>query len=252
MPKPFRSILSLAPVLSLWLLAGVPASGADASARYRVVFQDGRTIDVAEYKVESGRAILTLPEGGLTAFPAGRVERVEAIRPNPPQAPPPAHEATDPPAHSPVETPAPDVAPEAASDIESLIRRAAERYDLDIDLLAAVIAVESGYRADAVSPKGAQGLMQLMPATARELGVTDAFDPAQNIDAGARHLRRMLDDHDGVFWKALAAYNAGAGRVARYRGVPPYRETIAYVKRVLDRYKNESFPPERLAGDETP
>lgn len=78
--------------------------------------------------------------------------------------------------------------------------------------------------------------MQLMPGTARELAVTDVFDPAQNIDAGARHLKRLIDQHGGTWWKALAAYNAGEGTVARYRGLPPYRETMSYVRKVLDRY----------------
>ncbi|HET6372331.1 MAG TPA: lytic transglycosylase domain-containing protein, partial [Candidatus Polarisedimenticolia bacterium] len=107
-------------------------------------------------------------------------------------------------------------------------------------LLAAVVAVESGYRIDAVSSKGARGLMQLMPATAKDLGVSDPFDARQNIDAGARYLRQLLDEHaingKESYVRALAAYNAGTGRVSRYKGLPPYKETVNYVKRVLKIY----------------
>lgn len=113
------------------------------------------------------------------------------------------------------------------------IRKAARRYDLPEALIHSVIRTESNFRADAVSPAGAQGLMQLMPATARELGVTDPFDVQQNIDGGARYLRRMLDRFGGDLKLALAAYNAGPGTVARYDGHVPYRETREYVQRVL-------------------
>lgn len=113
------------------------------------------------------------------------------------------------------------------------IRRAAHRYSLSEALIHSVIRAESNYKADAVSPAGAQGLMQLMPATARELGVTDPFDVQQNIDGGAKYLRRMLDRFGGDLKLALAAYNAGPGTVARYDGDVPYRETRDYVQRVL-------------------
>ena len=110
---------------------------------------------------------------------------------------------------------------------------AAERHGVDPDLVHAVIAVESGYRANAQSPAGAQGLMQLMPGTQRDLGVADAFDPQQNVDAGVAYLRRLTDEFGAVL--ALAAYNAGPGAVRRYNGIPPYKETRAYVQAVLDR-----------------
>jgi len=94
--------------------------------------------------------------------------------------------------------------------------------------------VESNYEARAVSPKGAMGLMQLMPATARQYSLEDPFDPAQNLDAGLRHLRGLLDRYGkGKESLALAAYNAGEGAVTRYRGIPPYRETQNYVRRIL-------------------
>ncbi|HSO17890.1 MAG TPA: lytic transglycosylase domain-containing protein [Desulfosarcina sp.] len=113
------------------------------------------------------------------------------------------------------------------------IRQAARKYGLPEKLIESVIRAESDFQADAVSPAGARGLMQLMPATARELGVTDPFDVQQNIDGGAKYLRRMLDRFDGDLKLALAAYNAGPGTVARYDGDVPYRETRDYVRRVL-------------------
>ncbi|MGQ9556452.1 MAG: lytic transglycosylase domain-containing protein [Desulfurispora sp.] len=116
---------------------------------------------------------------------------------------------------------------------EELFQEAAARYDLDPALLKAVARAESSFDPQAVSPAGAAGLMQLMPATARALGVTDVFDPRQNILAGARYLRQLLDRFAGDLPLALAAYNAGPGAVERHGGIPPYRETRQYVSRVL-------------------
>ena len=102
--------------------------------------------------------------------------------------------------------------------------------------MAAVVQIESAFLPRAVSPKGAQGLMQLMPATAAELGVTDPFAPDQNLAAGVRYLSGLLSRYDGDVRRALAAYNAGAASVDRYGGIPPYPETRAYVERVLEVY----------------
>ena len=134
-----------------------------------------------------------------------------------------------------------EVVPAASTgkDLAAMAIEAARRHSLDPDLVQAVVAVESGFRPDAVSPKGAQGLMQLMPATARSLGVKDTFDPASNLDGGTRHLRALIERYDGDVKRALAAYNAGEGAVARHGGVPPYPETVAYVRKVLQRAKAE-------------
>ena len=125
----------------------------------------------------------------------------------------------------------------AGTDVVSLVAAAARRHGLDPALVLAVVSVESGFRPAAVSPKGAQGLMQLMPRTAASLGVEDAFDPEQNLDAGVRHLEALVRQYGGDLTRALAAYNAGQGAVSRYGGVPPYSETRAYVRRVLERYR---------------
>jgi len=117
--------------------------------------------------------------------------------------------------------------------IEKSIQKAASKYDLSPGLIKGVIRAESNFQVNAVSRAGAQGLMQLMPATAKELGVTKPFDIDQNIDGGSRYLRKMLDSFGGDVKLALAAYNAGPGTVRKFSGNVPYRETIQYVNRVL-------------------
>ncbi|WP_458775503.1 lytic transglycosylase domain-containing protein [Desulforhopalus sp. 52FAK] len=117
------------------------------------------------------------------------------------------------------------------------IKRIARRYRVDPPLIKAIIHVESDFNHRAVSSQGAQGLMQLMPATARELRVSNPFNPRQNIDGGTRYFRKMLDNFDGDLILSLAAYNSGPGRVARTGGVPQIKETRRYVNKVLKRYK---------------
>ena len=118
-------------------------------------------------------------------------------------------------------------------DIDELIAAASGTYRLDPDLVNSVIRAESGFNVRAISPKGAQGLMQLMPKTASLLGVQNAFDPQANVTGGARYLRELLERYNFDLVKALAAYNAGPQRVEQYGGVPPYHETRAYVARIV-------------------
>jgi soluble lytic murein transglycosylase-like protein len=129
--------------------------------------------------------------------------------------------------------------PDAA--VKGIVDDAAQRNGVDPALLEALIGAESGFNPNAVSSAGAQGLGQLMPGTARSLGVTDSFDPQQAADGAARYLRQQLDRFGGDPARALAAYNAGPGAVERFGGVPPYAETQAYVRRVLanaDQYRS--------------
>lgn len=124
---------------------------------------------------------------------------------------------------------------------QKLIASAASRYQIDPDFVASVVKAESGFNPTAVSPKGAQGLMQLMPDTAATLGVEDLLDPATNLVAGSKYLRQLLDQFAGDSAKALAAYIAGPQRVEQYGGIPPSPQTRAYVSRIIDDYNRKKF-----------
>ena len=119
---------------------------------------------------------------------------------------------------------------------DGIILKSSQRHNIDPALVKAVIMTESSMNANAVSKKGAKGLMQLMPETAKSLGVTNGAHPKQNIEAGTRYLKYLIDAYDGNIRIALAAYNAGPGTVNRYKGVPPYKETRSYIKKVLRHY----------------
>ncbi len=155
-----------------------------------------------------------MAEDRIETFEVEEPAPAAAVVPDPPPAPVPAKLPADP---------------------KKLLDLAADRYGVPAAFLHSVARAESAYRVDAVSPKGAIGVMQLMPATAAELGANPR-DTAENIDAGARHLRDLLERYDGSAHKALSAYNAGAGAVQKYGGVPPYAETVNYVQKVLSTY----------------
>ena len=133
-------------------------------------------------------------------------------------------------------------------DIDAAIDQAAARHNVDPSLVRSVVKVESNFNPNAVSSKGAMGLMQLMPSTARSLNVANPFDPAQNVDAGVRHLRKLLDSYGGNVPLSLAAYNAGSGAVARSAGVPHFRETQNYVRRITNLYNGGSEPGSYVIG----
>ncbi|HEX8926308.1 MAG TPA: lytic transglycosylase domain-containing protein [Terriglobales bacterium] len=134
----------------------------------------------------------------------------------------------------PVQAPSPQPAPVAS--IDDHVKAYSAQQEIDPDFVASIIRQESQFNPKAVSPKGARGLMQLMPGTAQNLGVKDAFDPAANIDGGTRYLHQLFEQYNGDAVKALAAYNAGPHRVDQYKGVPPYRETRQYVAKIIRDY----------------
>jgi soluble lytic murein transglycosylase-like protein len=150
------------------------------------------------------------------------------------------------------ETPATSLQPatrtiQQPSNLNDLVNAASGMYKLDPDLVNSVIRAESGFNVRAVSPKGAQGLMQLMPQTASQLGVQNAFDPQANVEGGTRYLRELLERYDFDLVKALAAYNAGPQRVEQYGGVPPYYETHAYVARIVRDFNRKKLAAQKKA-----
>jgi soluble lytic murein transglycosylase-like protein len=224
---------ALAMLALAWLPVAFVANGKGRAARERVA----SIVDTAVARAavmpsfqSSGAGFLDpRPVPVRLVEPVEQAERVEAAAAAAPvgreQAAQPGRDVT-----SSRESP---VSPERP--YARLVQQAADRHGVDPRLVHALIEVESGYRADAVSVVGAMGLMQLMPGTARRYGVSNPLDPASNIDAGTRHLRSLLDEFGPVYaLDALAAYNAGEGVVRRHGGIPPYPQTHRFVRRVLE------------------
>ena len=218
--------------------------GFAAPARAELVyFATGRTLNVKEHRREGDSLVLTLRSGGEVICEATLITKIlpdEAPYPEPPVVEEQVRLKADP-------TTA-DLANAALArglaldrgirlqpDLEAFIDRVSAREGVDAKLVRAVIEVESGYRPRARSPKGAMGLMQLMPATARQYAVTNPYDPAANIEAGIKHLKSLLARFPPAL--ALAAYNAGDAAVERFGGIPPYAETRNYVSRILQIFR---------------
>jgi soluble lytic murein transglycosylase-like protein len=200
-------------LVPLWLSAGLAFAGEYAVlANGSRLHVDRHEIDGVKVSLYTGSGSIEMNSAEVTGFEAD--EYVPAAPPSPPPAP--AVRAGPPPA-----PPVP----------QQLADAAAEKYGLPPALVRSVMKAESAFQPQAVSPKGAIGLMQLMPSTAKTLGV-DPHDPAQNVDAGTRYLRELLEKYAGGLRHALAAYNAGPASVEKYGGPPPYPETLNYIRRV--------------------
>lgn len=235
---------------ALAVCAVVPPAAASSAEEppLRALLRSGSSLAVARAEMRHGWAYLDLEDGASIAVPAEHLLRLEPVAnsraprlespPVPERAPAlgtaaaasPAAPAAQPPAGP--APPATSVSPE----MRSLIDRAATEHDLDPILVAAMVRVESNFEPHAISKAGAQGLLQLMPETARRLGVSDPFDPWQNLEGGARYFRSLLDRFEGDIVLALAAYNAGEKAVERHQGLPPFSETRAYVRRVINHF----------------
>jgi soluble lytic murein transglycosylase-like protein len=229
-------------VPTLLLAAGLATA---ASATDLVMFEDGRGIRVRALDIADGVARLTLEDGGDLAVPALSIVTIErAVDPGDLL---PVEEPKDPSAAlGLVETlRANEAWRAAAGKYADMIAAAADRHALDRALLAAVAKVESNFNPFAVSPRGACGVLQLIPATAKRFGVKSVFDAAQNIEGGAAYLRWLLDRFEGRVDLALAGYNAGEGAVDRHHGIPPFAETQWYVLKVLDHAAKTAQPAPR-------
>ena len=220
------------------LTAALALVASDAKADI-VVFKNGRTMSVKAIRVSAESATVLLREGGEVTFPAAIVARVD-----PDEVPYPEPAAAN--LAEPAAVPAPIAAAVplvsdavlAARPFADLIATISAAHNVDARLVHAVIEQESNYQARARSKKGARGLMQLMPATARQYGVSNSYDPKSNLEAGIRHLKDLLSRLE--LRTALAAYNAGEGTIKRYGGLPPFPETQSYVRNILRRVGRSS------------
>lgn len=197
-------------LVAIFLLSG----NSIFAAEYAVLANGGR-LQVDHHETSAGKVVLYIG-GGSIEMDAAQIVGFEPAEPPPPAA------STQP--------AAPLVSPLDLADA------AADKYGLPRQLVRRVMAAESGFNAQALSPKGAIGLMQLMPQTAQTLGA-DPHDAAQNVDAGARYLRELLEKYHGALYHALAAYNAGTHAVDKYKGIPPFPETLRYISRIAADWK---------------
>ena len=218
--------------VALVLLLAVLAAPA-LRAEY-IVLRSGQRLHVTGYQLQGDRYHLQLGGGFVDVAAA----EVVAIEPEDTFAPLPA---------------APPPLAGTQPFYRDLVEAAAKKYNMDADLITSVIAAESNFDPKAVSRKNARGLMQLLPETAAQLGVKNIDDPAENIDGGTRYLRDLLQKYNNDLALALAAYNAGPDKVQLYGRVPPYAETISYVRRVKNGYeKSKSAPAAKTAAPATP
>ena len=222
------------------------------------VLRNGNSIRHEHRQVVGGvtRLYLSDTASGYIEIPTNEIERFEVDSAPPPLMPQAPAPVRVPQFQQPVTLmPPPSVRPQAIAtqpvldraSLGKLVNGAGERHQIDPDFINSVIRAESGFNSRAVSKKGAQGLMQLMPQTASQLGVKNSFDPNANVEGGTKYLRELLEKYNFDVAKALAAYNAGPHRVEQYRGVPPYYETRAYVARIVRDFNKKKAAQQKVS-----
>ena len=220
-------------IFSLLTSAMMLASASQINAEV-IFFANGRTMSVKDYRVAGNTITVTLRQGGEATFDRALVAHITPDEVAYPEAPAVSATETALAVTSAVRTPL------ESRPFAALIETVSLKHGIDPALVHAVVQAESNYRPSARSHVGARGLMQVMPATARDLGVKSAkllFDPQQNLEAGVRYLKFLLERFDGDLPTAIAAYNAGPAAVSKYAGIPPFPETQNYVRKVLSNFQ---------------
>jgi hypothetical protein len=240
----------LKPVFQFALAVLLAGASISARAADLAVLRNGNSIRHERREVVGAvtRLYLSDSSSGYIEIPTDQIERFEKDT-----APPPVrHQSmaassvkplsvSAPVAIKPLSTSTPMATALTRQGLNEVVSGAGQRHQIDPDFINSVIRAESGFHQNAVSKKGAQGLMQLMPGTASQLGVTNAFDPHANVEGGTKYLRELLEKYNYDVPKALAAYNAGPKRVDQYRGVPPYYETQAYIARIIRDFNRQKL-----------
>ena len=228
-------------------LAGLAAASPSAQAGELVTLRNGFEMRCDHHAQTDGRVrlFLSASEYSYIEMAPDEIAAVEQV-PDPPAPPSPAEQ---PPAGK---SAADSNGKLSQADLGEVLGRAGREHNLDVDLLASLVKAESGGNTRAVSPAGARGLMQLMPATAAGLGVKDSFKPEENVRGGSTYLDALLTRYHENLALALAAYNAGPAAVDKYRGIPPYRETEAYVARVIHEFNRRVLAREAEAQRNAP
>ena len=231
------------------LLATALCLAANAASASIAVFADGRSLKIDAYAVEEEVVHLTLQGGGKLTLPLLRVDRIVDDEIVTPEVVAEVRKIVEEGGVFPRRSWrfSEESMPLWQSKYNDIIVKAARFHDVDAALVSAVIKAESDYDPKTVSHKGARGLMQLMPATAKRFGVRNSFDPEQNIYAGTKYLRWLLDKFDDNADLAVAGYNAGEGNIMKYDGVPPFRETVTYINRIA-RHIRKAIETKQIAS----
>jgi soluble lytic murein transglycosylase-like protein len=233
-------------------IAAVMLTAISATAADLAILRNGNSIRHERRQVVGAITRLYLSDSGsgYIEIPTDQIERFEQDT-TPTPVPSVAIAKTEAKTAPQAATPAISAAQATAitrAELNNMVAGAGERHQIDPDFINSVIRAESGFHSNAVSKKGAQGLMQLMPGTASQLGVANSFDPNSNVEGGTRYLRELLEKYNYDPVKALAAYNAGSKRVDQYHGVPPYYETQAYIARIIRDYNRQKIAENPALG----